>query len=138
MRPGQRSNVIYSIAASLVAFVHLAFIIFVVLGGLLNLFWRRAWALHLPALAWGVLVEVAGLACPLTSLENYFRSAAGGHGYSGGFVDHFLISLIYPALPEWTHPAIGAGLAIFNIALYLILFRNHFFSNGGRTYDSRG
>lgn len=75
---------------------HLAFIAFAVLGGLLVLRKPRwAW-LHLPALAWVVWLEFTGAACPLTGFENALRVRAGDAGYAGGFIDHYLLPVIYP------------------------------------------
>ncbi len=75
--------------ADLVLVVHLAFIVFVVVGGVLALRWRWAPLLHLPAAGWGVFVELSGRVCPLTPLENALRHAAGSSGYSGGFIEHW-------------------------------------------------
>ena len=88
---------IHRLAADAVLLLHLGFILFVLLGGLLVLRWRWAPLLHLPAAAWGVYVELSGGLCPLTPLENRLRSAAGEAGYTGGFIEHYLLALIYPA-----------------------------------------
>ena len=88
---------IHRLAADAVLLLHLGFILFVLLGGLLALRWRWAPLLHLPAAAWGVYVELSGGLCPLTPLENRLRSAAGEAGYTGGFIEHYLLALIYPA-----------------------------------------
>lgn len=82
--------------ADLLAVAHLAFIGFVVLGGLLA--FHRWWLalLHLPAAVWGVFIEVSGGFCPLTPLENELRRLSGSAGYPGGFVEHYLLPLIYP------------------------------------------
>ncbi len=85
----------YRIAADAVVSFHLLFILFVLFGGLLVLRWRWLTWLHLPAATWGVLVEVLHLECPLTRWENLFRQAAGQGGYGGGFIEHYLIPLIY-------------------------------------------
>ena len=88
---------IHRLAADAVLLLHLGFILFVLLGGLLALRWRWAPMLHLPAAAWGVYVELSGGLCPLTPRENRLRSAAGEAGYTGGFIEHYLLALIYPA-----------------------------------------
>ncbi len=85
-----------SLAATVVLLLHLAFIVFVVLGGLLAWRDRRLALLHLPAAAWGCWVELSGAICPLTRLENLLRRRAGQTGYSGGFIEHYLLALIYP------------------------------------------
>ncbi|MDX9885330.1 DUF2784 domain-containing protein [Thauera sp.] len=88
---------IHRLAADAVLLLHLGFILFVLLGGLLALRWRWAPLAHLPAAAWGVYVELSGGLCPLTPLENRLRIAAGEAGYTGGFIEHYLLALIYPA-----------------------------------------
>jgi hypothetical protein len=104
--------------------LHFAFIAFVVLGGLLVL--RKpyvAW-LHLPAVAWVVWLELTGAICPLTPLENYFRSRAGQAGYEGGFIDHYLMPVIYPAgLTPQIQTILGIAVLVLNIAVYAILWR---------------
>lgn len=88
---------IHRALADILVVAHLAFIVFVVFGGLLAL--RRWWLclLHLPAAAWGVFVEASGGLCPLTPLENELRRLSGSSGYSGDFVEHYLLPVIYPA-----------------------------------------
>jgi hypothetical protein len=88
---------IHRVAADAVLLLHLGFILFVLLGGALALRWRWAPLLHLPAVAWGVYIELSGGLCPLTPLENRLRIAAGEAGYTGGFIEHYLVPLIYPA-----------------------------------------
>src|SRR5207237_6165353 len=99
--------------------VHFAFILFVVCGGLLVI--RRAalkW-LHLPAALWGALIEVGGWDCPLTRYENLLRGRAGGAGYGGGFVDHYIVRAMYPAgLTRGIEFALAATVVIINIAIY--------------------
>ena len=99
---------IYRALADLVLVLHLAFIVFVVAGGLLALRWRWAPLVHLPAALWGVLVQVSGRLCPLTPLENALRSAAGEAGYAGGFIEHYLVPTIYPVALT---PQVGLLLA---------------------------
>lgn len=105
--------------ADAVLLLHLAFILFVVLGGFLV--WRLprlAW-IHLPAAAWGAFVEISGRLCPLTPLENHLRRLAGEAGYAGGFIEHYLVPLIYPAgLAPAAHWALGAGVIAINGAAY--------------------
>jgi hypothetical protein len=88
--------VIYRSLADFVVLVHGAFVVFVVLGGFLAL-WNLRWAwVHLPAAIWGAWVEFAGRICPLTPLENHFRGLAGERGYAGGFIEHYIMPLLYP------------------------------------------
>ncbi|MDB5294728.1 MAG: rane protein, partial [Phycisphaerales bacterium] len=84
------------LADALVAF-HFAFVAFVIGGGLLVLWRRRAMWLHLPAVAWGIWIETSGGICPLTPIENGLRLSAGEAGYEGGFVDHYIMPVLYPA-----------------------------------------
>jgi hypothetical protein len=99
----------YRALADLVLVFHLAFIVFVVLGGLLTLRWRRIPLVHLPTVIWGVFIELSGGLCPLTPLENMLRRAAGTSGYSGGFIEHYLIPVIYPA--GLSHARVFRGMA---------------------------
>ena len=84
-------------AADLLILLHFGFIFFVVFGCLLV--WRWSWLiwLHLPAVAWAILIEFSGGICPLTPWENHFRRLAGQQGYPGSFVEHYLLPIIYPA-----------------------------------------
>ena len=85
------------LAGDLVVIVLFLFILFVVLGGLLVLRWPRFVYLHIPAALWGALVEIQGWICPLTPLENRLRWQAGQAGYSEGFVEHYVVPVLYPA-----------------------------------------
>ena len=111
----------YHLLADGVLLLHLAFILFVVLGGFLV--WRLprlAW-LHLPCAAWGAFVEFAGWDCPLTPLENHLRQMSGAAGYLGGFVEHYLSSLIYPvALSRELQFALGLGVVGINVVAYAL------------------
>ncbi|MCY1212328.1 hypothetical protein D9M68_120670 [compost metagenome] len=110
--------------ADLVVIVHGLFILFVVAGGLLALRWPRVAWLHLPAAAWGVLIEWSGWICPLTPLENTLRQAAGQAGYSGGFVERYLLPLIYPAgLTPAVQLWLGLVVLVVNGAVYALWWR---------------
>jgi hypothetical protein len=98
---------LYRIAADGLVLFHLMFILFVLFGGLLLLKWPPLIGVHLPAAAWGVAVEVFQLSCPLTRWENLLRQTAGQAGYAGGFIEHYVWPLIYPA---GLTPAIQLGL----------------------------
>lgn len=76
--------------------VHVAFVAFVVLGGFLALRWRRVVWAHVPAAIWGVAVEYAGWVCPLTPLEQSLRIRAGESGYDAGFIEHYILPVLYP------------------------------------------
>lgn len=92
----------WRILADLLVVVHLAFAAFVIFGGFLTWKWPRAAFAHLPALAWGFWVELSGRICPLTPLEIHLRHLAGEAGYQGGFLDHYVMALLYP--PWLTRP----------------------------------
>ena len=114
---------LYRVLADAVVVIHALFIVFTVLGGLLVLRWHWVALLHLPAAAWGVIVQVAvGGRCPLTPLESYFRERGGEAGYGESFIDHYLTSLIYVSdPPAWLHPTLGAFVLTINLTVYGIL-----------------
>src|SRR5436190_1741559 len=104
--------------------LHLAFIVFVVLGGFLaarDLRW--AW-LHLPAVAWVAWLELTSAICPLTPLENALRTRAGEAGYGGGFIDHYLLPIIYPAgLTADVQTVLGIAVVVLNVIVYARIWR---------------
>lgn len=87
----------YGLMADALLVLHGGFVLFVVAGGLLVLRWPWLAWLHLPAAVWGAAIEFAGFVCPLTPLENAWRRAAGGAGYEGGFIEHYVTAALYPA-----------------------------------------
>jgi hypothetical protein len=110
--------------ADLVVLLHLLFILFVALGGLLALRWRWMPWLHVPAAAWGGFVELTGRICPLTPLENRLRRAAGHAGYQGDFIEHYLLPLIYPAgLTREIQLALAALVVVLNAVIYMVVWR---------------
>ncbi|MFQ5742325.1 MAG: DUF2784 domain-containing protein [Acidobacteriota bacterium] len=116
----------YRTLADLVVLLHLAFIAFVLVGGFLALRWRRLAWLHLPAACWGGLVELTGWFCPLTPLENRLRRASGTMGYSDGFIEHYVLPLIYPAdLTREQQVLLGLLLLAVNLAAYTLVWRQH-------------
>ncbi len=111
------------LAADAVVALHLAFVVFVVLGGMLA--WRNpmlAW-LHLPAALWGAYAELTATVCPLTPLENALRASAGTSGYSGSFVEHYVMPLLYPVgLTPGDQRWLGALVIGINVIVYAIAF----------------
>lgn len=99
--------------------VHLAFVLFVALGGFLALRWPSVAWLHVPTACWGAYIEFSGRICPLTPLENSFRERGGETGYSGGFIDHYVTALIYPeGLTRTAQMVIGTAVVVLNVGLY--------------------
>jgi hypothetical protein len=110
--------------ADFVAVLHLAFVLFVVLGGLLVLKWPRIVWVHLPAAAWGAIVEFTGWLCPLTPLEYWLRKEGGQIGYSSDFVSHYILPLLYPSgLTHNVQIVLGMVVVIVNVAVYGWLWR---------------
>lgn len=115
---------IFRALADAVLVLHLAFILFIVLGGFLVLRRPRLAWLHLPATAWGAWIEFAGWICPLTPLENWLRARAGGGEFTGGFIEHYLTALIYPgALTRNLQWLLGAFVLAINAGVYWRLWR---------------
>jgi len=113
----------FRLAADSIILLHLAFILFALLGGAMTV-WRR-WIpfVHLPAAAWGFFVELTSHACPLTYLENYFRIKAGQAGYMESFVEHYLLDIIYPSsLTREIQFTLAGVVVVVNIAIYGWLF----------------
>ena len=110
---------IYSFLADLLVVIHLLFILFVIFGGL-AVIWRKWVAfLHIPAAVWGALIEFEGWICPLTPWENQLRQAGGQAGYSGGFIEHYLIPVIYPDYLTWQiQLTLGIFVIVINVFIY--------------------
>ena len=114
----------YGILAGVIIVAHFLFIAFVAAGGLLVLRWPRLAWVHLPAVVWGVVVEMTGWICPLTPLENYLRRLGGSSSYSGGFIEQYLLPVIYPAnLTVDTQYILGGLVIAVNLFIYTIIIR---------------
>lgn len=118
-------STIYLLLAEITVLLHFLFVVFVTIGALLLLRWPKLIWLHLPALFWGIYIQFSGGYCPLTPLEKTFRQLAGIETYDGGFINHYLIPIIYP--PGLTYEMqimIGIGLIVMNLLFYgLYVFR---------------
>ena len=115
---------VYRLFADVVVVIHALFVVFVVLGGLTVLRWPRLAWLHLPAAAWGALIEFAGLICPLTPFEKWLRERAGQAAYEGGFIQHYLLPVLYPpGLTRQTQVVLGLIVVAINLAVYGWLVR---------------
>lgn len=111
-------------AADLVVLLHFLFVLFVVLGGILVLRWPKLAYVHLPVALYGGLIEFVGWVCPLTPLEKRLRESAGLQGYEGGFVEHYILPVMYPAgLTRSVQLALGALVILINLAIYAVVVR---------------
>lgn len=117
---------VFRLLADVTVVFHLAFVGFVLLGGLLVL--RRPWVawLHVPAVLWGAWIEFAGWLCPLTPLENSLRTQSGATAYDSSFIEHYLIPLLYPAsLSRELQWVLGSIVLVVNAVIYLGVLRRH-------------
>lgn len=130
---------LYRLLADLTVIAHFLFMLFVVFGGVL-LFWnKRAIWLHLPAVGWGVFIELSGRICPLTPLEDHFRSLAGLQRYQGGFIEHYLLPIVYPAgLTRKIQFLLAALVLLINVLVYgLWLYRQSKITYQGERRDKQ-
>jgi len=116
---------VYRLLADVVLIIHLIFVVFVVLGGLLVWRWQSLAWVHIPAALWGTYIEISGRVCPLTPLENHLRRLGGESGYADSFVEHYLWGILYPAgLTSNTQLLLAAVVVAANLAIYGgLLFR---------------
>ncbi|HEY9430265.1 MAG TPA: DUF2784 domain-containing protein [Blastocatellia bacterium] len=115
---------IYRALADFVLLLHMAFVLFAALGGVLAFKWRRVAWFHIPAALWAALIEFVGWECPLTPLENWLRRKGGEAGYQTGFIERYLLPLIYPAPVSRTlHVVLGLLVLCVNLAIYWRLWR---------------
>ena len=117
---------LYRFLADLTVVIHLAFVLFVVAGGLLVMSHRWLAWLHLPAACWGAFIEFTGRICPLTPLENLMRQRAGQTGFEGGFIEHYVLPVLYPVnLTRDVQLTLGSGVILINAAIYgWLIWRN--------------
>ncbi len=113
-----------SVLADSVVLLHMCFVVFVVAGGLLALRWRRMAWVHVPCAVWGAWIEFAGWICPLTPLEIWLRRRAGEAVYERGFIEHYVLPLLYPSeLTRSTQLVLGIVVVVLNVALYAWVWR---------------
>ena len=113
----------YEIAANLILFVHFIFILFVIFGALLFFASTKIIFIHIPALIWGTYIELTNSICPLTYLENWFLHKANLTTYSEGFIQNYLVSIVYPTnLTKNLQIYLGIGLIVINIIIYAFIF----------------
>ncbi|WP_169980133.1 DUF2784 domain-containing protein [Tautonia rosea] len=114
---------IFRFLADAVLVLHLAFILLVIFGGLLVLRWPKVAWIHLLVATWGALIEFMNWRCPLTPLEKFLRRLSGEAGYEGGFIEHYLLPVIYPgALTPTVQVILGLGVLVINTAIYGYVF----------------
>jgi hypothetical protein len=124
----------FNVWADMLVLLHSSFVLFVLLGGLAVLRWRRLAWLHLPAALWGATIELGGWICPLTLLENRLRRMAGGAGYDTTFIERCLEPLLYPlGLTRHTQLVFGFTALLINLAVYAYLWRRRRVSPDERT-----
>ena len=112
------------VLADTVVIAHFGFILFVLLGGVLALRWRRIAWVHLPAATWGVAIEVFGWFCPLTDIENFLRRASGEAGYPGSFIERYLLPVVYPTeLTREVQIALASVVLLVNAGVYILFWR---------------
>lgn len=122
----------YGALAEVVVALHVLFVLFVLFGGLLTIRWPRAAWIHLPAACWGALISFAGWVCPLTPLEKWLRRQGGTAGYEGGFIEHYLLPILYPrALTRNVQIVLGLFVLLLNGLIYWRLWRHGRPSSGG-------
>ena len=115
---------IWRALADLVILIHLAFVVFVIVGGFFVSRWRWLPWVHLPAVAWAMILEFSGWICPLTPLENLLRQASGEAGYADGFLEHYLVQVVYPVgLTPEIQTYIGIGVLLINGIAYSVVWR---------------
>ncbi|HEV8265011.1 MAG TPA: DUF2784 domain-containing protein [Gemmatimonadales bacterium] len=115
---------LYRLLANTVVVGHALFIGFVVFGGFLAWRWRWVAAVHLPCAAWGILIEYGHWVCPLTPLENHLRTKAGAEGYHGGFIEHYIMPVIYPGgLTPQVQVVLGTAVLVVNVCVYTFVIR---------------
>lgn len=116
----------WGVLAEVVVFLHFCFVLFVLFGGALALRWPKAVWIHLPAAAWGALISFAGWICPLTPLEKWLRRQGGAAGYEGGFVEHYILPVLYPrALTHEIQIALGFIVILLNVVIYRQVYRRY-------------
>ena len=115
----------YELFANLTLITHLMFILFVIFGGLLYLIFSKIIYIHLPALLWGIYVELTNSICPLTYLENWFLNKGNLTTYSNNFISNYIFPIIYPdSLTAEIQIYLGVSLIIINILIYSLIFKN--------------
>tara|TARA_B100000575_G_C22981656_1_gene566399 strand:- start:31 stop:393 length:363 start_codon:yes stop_codon:yes gene_type:complete len=115
----------YELFANLTLIIHLIFILFVIFGGLLFFIFSKIIYIHIPALLWGIYIELTNSICPLTYLENWFLQQGGLKTYPNNFINNYLFSIIYPeSLTVNMQVYLGIILIVINSLIYGLIFKN--------------
>jgi len=115
----------YELFANLTLILHLIFILFVIFGGLLFFVFSKIIYIHLPALLWGIYIELTNSVCPLTYLENWFLYKGDLSTYSNDFINNYLLPIIYPeGLTAEIQIYLGISLIVVNILIYGSIYKN--------------
>jgi hypothetical protein len=115
---------VFRIVADLLVLIHFAFVLFVAFGGFVVIRWPRLAWIHLPVAIYGAVIEFVGFICPLTPLENRFRRMGGEAGYAGGFVEEYIVGILYPpGLSREISIALGLIVIALNVIAYALVLR---------------
>ena len=113
----------YELAADIILIIHFLFILFVIFGALLFFVSKKIVFIHIPAIIWGSYIELTHSICPLTYLENWFLHKANLTTYSEGFIQNYLVPIVYPMnLTKDLQIFLGIGLIVINIVIYAFIF----------------
>ncbi len=116
---------IYRALADLVVVLHLGFVLFVILGGLLVFKYPRCVWLHIPAFLWAAVISFMGWVCPLTPLENWLRHQSGAAVYESGFIKHYIVPVLYPsALTRDLQVLLGVFVLVLNAVVYAVVLQH--------------
>ena len=115
----------YELFAKVTLIIHLIFILFVIFGGLLFFISSKIIYIHLPALLWGIYIELTNSVCPLTFLENWFLYKGELTTYSNDFINNYLFPIIYPgSINNEIQIYLGLSLIVINILIYGLIYKN--------------
>ena len=113
----------HELAAGIILIIHFLFILFVLFGALLFFVAKKMVFIHIPAIIWGSYIELTHSICPLTYLENWFLHKANLTTYSEGFIQNYLVPIVYPvSLTKDLQIFLGIGLIVINIVIYAFIF----------------
>ena len=127
----------YLFLADIVVLIHLAFIVFALLGAVLAIRWPVVVWIHLPMAIWSALVEFGGWICPLTPLENWLRMQGGASKYPGDFLAIYVLPILYPAgLTRTIQVILGSVVVVVNISIYGYIFYRYRHQKRNRHLDT--